>query len=103
MTFLRVLMAVLGIAFFASFFWAAPQKGFWDSVDNLTGDPWGIVTILDLYLGFIFAAIVIWYAEGRKLISLLWIVPIFFLGNLIVAAWAAIRLPVLVKPLLDRA
>ncbi|WP_417423335.1 hypothetical protein [Hoeflea sp.] len=59
----------------------------------LTSEPWGLVTLADLYLGFVLAAILIGLCEPRPVVALLWILPIPFLGNIWTVIWFIIRLP----------
>lgn len=59
----------------------------------LMSEPWGLVTLADLYLGFILAMIVIWWFERQPLIAMLWILPIPFLGNIWTVIWFLLRLP----------
>ena len=61
----------------------------------LVRDPWGRVTLFDLYFGFVLSAVVIAGFERKVWPSLFWILPIFFLGNLWTAVWFVWRLPVL--------
>ncbi len=64
----------------------------------LLGAPWGIVTSVDLYLGFAVSAALILLLEPRW-----WKIPLvialFFLGNVLTALWLAARLPVILDRL----
>lgn len=62
----------------------------------LVSDPWGIVTLADLYLGFFLSAIVIASVE-RSWGALFWIAPIPFLGNVWTAIWFVWRIPKLLR------
>jgi hypothetical protein len=62
----------------------------------LTSDPWGIVTLADLYLGFLLSAILIAIVE-RSWLAVIWIVPIPFLGNFWTAIWFVLRIPKLLR------
>lgn len=55
--------------------------------------PWGLVTLLDLYVGFILYAVLVFTFEPRKGVAVAWVLPIFVLGNLVMAAWIIVRLP----------
>lgn len=63
------------------------QSGAW-----LVRDPWGQVTLFDLYFGFALSAIVIAAVERRLWPALFWITPILFLGNLWTGVWFAARI-----------
>ncbi len=71
--------------------WAMMVGDFSAAGDFLLGKPWGIVAMTDLYLGFLLIALVIYLAEPDKRIALIWIVPIFVLGNIVVALWFVLR------------
>lgn len=58
----------------------------------LLRDPWGQVTLFDLYLGFALSAILIAAIERRFWPALFWITPILFLGNLWTGVWFAARI-----------
>lgn len=89
---LRGAVAVLGAAFAATIFWAVFAADFWLSFDAITADPWGVVTLADLYLGFFLIAIVIAFFE-RGMTSIFWILPLPFLGNVWAVIWFVVRLP----------
>lgn len=89
---IRIIVAVLGAAFAVMILWAFFAAEFWSSFDAITADPWGLVTLADLYLGFFLTAIVIAYFE-RGLRAVLWIVPLPFLGNVWAVIWFVVRLP----------
>lgn len=72
---------------------AITNGSFSEAGNWLMSDPWGQVTLADLYLGFLLSALIIWFFEPKPLTALLWIVPIPVLGNVWVAVWFIIRLP----------
>lgn len=45
------------------------------------GEPWGIVSLVDVYVGFLFFSAWIVYREKHLLIAILWVVSIMILGN----------------------
>ncbi len=87
----RIIIGLLGLVLTASIFWAGSKADIVRSFGQITADPWGVVTLIDLYLGFVIAAVVIFIGEGRRMAALLWIIPVFFLGNVVVALWFVIR------------
>lgn len=101
MTLLRLLLAVLAVGLTALIFWAMGADGrpLGAVLAALVADPWTVVTLVDLYLGFFIAAVIIVLAEKRLWVGLLWALPIFVLGNLWTAAWLALRLPWMVARL----
>lgn len=44
-------------------------------------DPWGIVSLVDVYVGFIFFSVWIIYREKNLPVALLWVASIMLLGN----------------------
>lgn len=53
----------------------------------LTAMPWGIVSLVDLYVGFGLFAIWVVFREPSRPIAIVWVVLIMVLGNLITAAY----------------
>lgn len=98
MTIARIALALLGTAFAGLIVWAMGAADFWASFDAITADPWGLVTLADLYLGFLLAAIVIGHFE-RGWRAVLWILPLPFLGNVWTVIWFVLRLPALARRL----
>jgi hypothetical protein len=94
---LRALLVILALTFGALILWAIGAADFWASFAAIIKDPWGIVSLADLYLGFIISAIVMALIERSWRVAP-WIVAIFFLGNLVTALWFAWKLPRLMRP-----
>lgn len=59
--------------------------------DKVLAEPWGLVTLLDVYLGAICVSAVILTCESDKRVALAWAVPIFLLGHVVSAAWLVMR------------
>jgi hypothetical protein len=96
MNLLRIAVSILGIALAAAIANALLIGDFLAAGAWLTSDPWGIVTLGDLYLGFALSAIVIALVE-RDWKALIWIAPIPFLGNVWTVIWFVFRMPRLVR------
>ena len=101
MKFLQLLPFVAALVLAALIFWAAGAGDFMGFGAVLLSDPWGVVTLADLYIGFLFAALIIWFSHGNKLVALLWIAPIAVLGNVWTGIWFVIHLPRIVRALRD--
>ena len=86
------LSLLAGAVLLASIIWASTQASIGESFQAIVADPWGVVTLIDLYVGFVLASIVIWIVEKSPMRALLWIVPIYVLGNIITAVWLALRI-----------
>jgi hypothetical protein len=95
---IRAIIAALG-AVLAALIGRAIQTGdFWAAGRWLTNDIWGIVTLMDLYLGLFLSALAMGlFEKGVK--AVFWIVPLPFLGNVWTALWVLIRLPELARRL----
>lgn len=98
MTLLRIALAILGVVFGLMILWASGRGDFWASGAWMTSDPWGLVTLTDLYLGLVLAAVVIGLTE-RGWAALFWILPLPILGNLWTVLWFVVRMPVLLRRL----
>lgn len=99
MAMFRSLLGLAALAFAALIAWAANAGDFSAAGAWLIRDPWGIVTLADLYIGFALFAIVIALFERKAWRAVLWIAPLPFLGNLWALVWLAFALPVLVRRL----
>lgn len=101
MTGFRILLLVFGLALVALIVWAmgADGRALGAVLAAMAGDPWTVVTLADLYLGFVIAAVVMMLAERRWWIGLFWAMPVFVLGNVWTALWLALRLPSLARRL----
>jgi hypothetical protein len=60
----------------------------------IISNPWGIVSLVDLYVGFILFAMWIFYRESSFLSALLWSVLLMVLGFFIGALYVFIQLVV---------
>jgi hypothetical protein len=106
MTALRIGVAVLGLALLGAIIWATLNTGsstlhgsFFQQGEVILSIPWGFVAMVDLYVGFAFFALVVFLAERSWISAIAWSVPIFFLGNIVVAAWLVVRMPSLISRL----
>ncbi len=98
---LRIIVAIGGAGLAASIWWAmgADTRGLGPVLVEMFSKPWTVVTLIDLYLGFLLAAVVICLFEKSWFSRFFWAVPIFFLGNVWLAVWFVIRLPELTRRL----
>ena len=94
MTAFRIIAGLGAIALAAAIVWASITAGqsLSEAVGWLASEPWGVVSLVDLYLGFVLLAILIWVFEPNKLIALAFILPLPVLGNVWSAVWVAWRL-----------
>lgn len=102
---LRLLFAAAAAGLTGLIVWAmgADDRGLGPVLAAMAGEPWTVVTLADLYLGFFIAAAVIALTERHWWSALFWAAPIFVLGNVWAALWLALRLPALAARLRSRA
>ena len=55
-------------------------------------DPWGIVALVDVYVGFMFFSAWVIFREKNLLVALLWVVSIIILGNFPAGVYAFLAL-----------
>ncbi len=58
----------------------------------IIGLPWGVVTLVDLYVGFVIFSAWIVYREGVNARSLVWVILMLVLGNLAAAVYVLVAL-----------
>lgn len=86
MKLLRMSLALLSLGFLGSIIWAAMNASMGESFRAMTSDPWGVVALLDLYLGFIIFAIFIFMTTSWQK-GLIWTVLLMGLGNVVAGAY----------------
>ncbi len=86
----RIIVSLAGLAFVAKCVAAYSQVGF-TGFDAVLAQPWGMVTLWDVFLGGICMSAIIFAYEKNWRIALLWAVPIFALGHVVSAAWVVLR------------
>ena len=92
-------LALLGLVLWATFSLADLHGSFMDQFGVITTLPWGVATLSDLYIGFLFFSVIVFLTERSWLVAVLWAIPIFIIGNIWSALWLAIRLPQLARRL----
>ena len=53
---------------------------FFEDGEEILSNPWGLVSLVDLYVGFSLFSIWIWFREDNKVIGLVWILAMMILG-----------------------
>ncbi len=84
MTITKVIAYFITIAMVLTIFWAQNQVSVFDS--KIPSLPWGIVSLVDLYTGFILVGIWIFYKE-KAVSAFIWILFLMTLGNLTTAIY----------------
>ena len=95
----RIIAGLGALVLALAIVWASMTAGqsLSEAVGWLVSEPWGVVSLIDLYLGFVLIAILIWVFEPNKLIALAFILPLPILGNVWSAVWLAWRLGALIN------
>ncbi|WP_018699978.1 hypothetical protein [Amorphus coralli] len=88
---MRALLIVCAVALFILIGWAAYEAPFLASFGAIISDPWGIVALADLYLGFVLFGLVIALTEPSRPVAVLLIAALFVLGNVVAAIWLVVR------------
>tara|TARA_B100000427_G_scaffold197956_1_gene164478 strand:- start:465 stop:782 length:318 start_codon:yes stop_codon:yes gene_type:complete len=84
MTITKVISYFISLAMISVILWAQNQTSLFDSI--IPTLPWGIVSLVDLYSGFILIAIWMIYRE-KTYISAIWVFFLMTLGNLTTAVY----------------
>lgn len=88
---MRALLVVAAVALFILIGWAAYEAPFFGSFGAIIADPWGIVALADLYLGFVLLGLVIALTERSRPVAVVLIAALFVLGNVVGAIWLVVR------------
>jgi hypothetical protein len=87
------LIALLGLlAMSAALVYGFTVGDFFADGALIVANPWGIVSLVDLYTGFTLFGAWIYYREANKLIALVWIVILMVLGFWLASLYVLIQL-----------
>lgn len=86
-----VLFALLVIVLATLIVWASLEKHVVEIFRVLLAERWGMVTLIDLYGGFVVTATWICVLERRASRAVPWLIAMFFLGNLATAVYVVVR------------
>lgn len=96
MAFIRTILVALGLVLIVACIWAFGAGHFLSEFSQISALPWGKVSLIDLYLGFVIFAVIFFYMEKLP-IALVLTLLMMTLGNWVPAFWLAYRLPKLVR------
>lgn len=88
---LRFVFIALAVCLTAFIIWAALNASFGESFSIIAAMPWGLVSLLDLYIGFACFAAVIAFVERNTSLTITLVALLFVLGNVVAAGWLAWR------------
>jgi hypothetical protein len=97
MILVRLVPVLAAAALLAAIAWASLTANIVTSFRALIADPWGIVTLVDLYAGFAVLLVMIALLEPRRWIVALVVVATPVFGNLVPALWLVARFSLLVN------
>ena len=98
---MRALLVVFAVALGILIGWAATESPFFASFSAILADPWGIVALADLYLGFVLFGLVIALTERSRPVAVVLIAALFVMGNVVAALWIVVRWKRLLAKLRD--
>lgn len=90
MTVIRVVSTALAVVMSAAIVWAAINGDFSADGELILDLHWGVVSLIDIYVGAALVAAWIWWRDGAGA-GVLWLVLLAVLGHLASAAYVAWR------------
>jgi hypothetical protein len=88
---LKAGFAIPGLILAGAIAWASGKAEFWASGAAILANPWGLVTLIDLYAGFIISGILVAAVERWKPWAWGLLAVSLVLGNVVYALWAVVR------------
>lgn len=89
----RTLLFLGGLGFLLMIVYAGFNASLFEQGPIIGGLIWGKVTLVDLYLGFAIALVLLWYLEPRRYYVLIFGLLFLFLGNWLLCWYLAWRWP----------
>ncbi len=95
----QIIYAVLGLILAGLIVWASFAADIGQSFGAIVADPWGLVALVDLYLGFAIFWVFLFLVDGVKPTTFVWAIALLFLGNVLAVVWLVLRWNTLSKRL----
>lgn len=89
---LKLIFALVFVTILAATSWATSILPFYKTPQALVTHPWFIATLVDTYLAFFTFWLWVAYKERTVVARVVWLVLIFALGNMAMAAYALLTL-----------
>lgn len=89
---LKLIFTLILICIVCATTWATLQLPFWQTPQSVVTHPWFIATLVDTYLAFFTFWLWVAYKEASVPRAALWLLLIFALGNIAMAAYVLIAL-----------
>jgi hypothetical protein len=99
---LKAAFAIPGLALAATIVWAFGRADFWASGAAILANPWGVVTLIDLYAGFVFTGVAVAAVERWRPWAWGMLAASLVLGNVVYALWAVLRGAALLREVASR-
>jgi hypothetical protein len=80
---MKTLLSILAFGFAISIYWALSIKPISESADFFFTDPWGIVSLIDLYIGFFLFILFMLRTLPKKTHIVFWAPTLLILGNIV--------------------
>ena len=88
---LRLFFGIVLLSMIATVGWACVQVPLWDLPASVSGHPWFIATLADVYWGFLIFWLWVAYKETSWASRLLWLIGMLALGNITAALYALLQ------------
>lgn len=89
---LTVVFVLVFAAIAGTTVWASGYTPFWKTPQSVVTHPWFITTMVDTYLAFFTFWLWVAYKETSNVVRLVWLILVFALGNMAMAAYVLIQL-----------
>lgn len=89
---LKLIFSLILLTILGATLWSSAQMPFWETPQSVVGHPWFIATLVDTYLAFFTYWLWVAYKERSNFVRVAWLLGIFALGNIAMAAYALIQL-----------
>lgn len=93
----RLLSLAAAAVLAAAIVWAAVHTPLAVGFAHVVADRWGIVTLVDLYAGFVIVLLIVALMEPVRWVTVLVVLTTPVLGNIVPAIWLAARIRLFVR------
>jgi len=90
MTWMRIVAGLGALAMAAVLVYGFAVGDFTGEGSRLLAMPWGRVSLVDLYVGFVLISCWILFRDGLNLLSVVWIIGVMVLGSLTICLYVLV-------------
>ena len=83
----RALAGVVGVVMAAALTYGFTAGDFFADGGRLIDNPWGVVTLVEVYVGYAILAVWMVYREPSALSGVLWVIALMLIGHLVSAVY----------------